>query len=185
MQDKDACVRSIYERKVDLSAYLPPFMTEFREIQALTAAENTSFSELLANLRAMLEDMFIQTASEAALARYERIMGRQAAAGENADTRRLRLLLACARARKCTVSALIAAAAVLGEMVEVQILPGHVARIGFLSGNDANIAVLRKEFEAGLPAHMEIEVCNVQKLIGEGAAGGIIGLSMNYCFEGV
>ena len=69
--------------------------------------------------------------------------------------------------------------------MEVRILPGHVIRIDFLSGDEENIAVLRKEFEMNLPAHMEIEIRNVQKLTGDGAVGGIIGLSMNYCFEEV
>lgn len=181
----DKAERSIYARDIDLAAYLPPFMAEYREMQALTGAENAMFSELLEKLRGMLDDLFIQTASDAALARYERIMGRQAAVGESMETRRLRLLLACARAQKCTISALVTAAAVLGEMVEVQILPGHVIRIDFLSGNEENIAVLRKEFESSLPAHMEIELRNVQKLMGEAVAGGIVGIGMNYCFEEV
>lgn len=183
MQDK--AERSIYQRNVDIAAYLPPFMAQYREMQALTSAENTEFAALLKSLKSMLDDLFIQTASEAALTRYERIMGGQSAVGESVDTRRLRLLLSCARAEKCTISALIAAAAVMGEMVEVQILPGHVILIDFLSGNEENVVVLRKEFEANLPAHMKIEVRNVQKLRGEAALGGIIGMSMCYCFEEV
>lgn len=185
MQDKYAGERSIYERSVDLAAYLPPFMAEYREMQAVMGAENTVFAELLENLKKMLDDLFIQTASETALARYERIMGRDAAANESADTRRLRLLLSCARAQKCTIPSLIAAAAVLGEMVEVHILPGHMIQLDFLSGNEENIAVLQREFEASLPAHMEIEVRNVQKFRGEGVAGGTAGMSMHYCFKEV
>ena len=185
MQAKTDVERSIYDRKVDLAAYLPRFMTEYREMQALMQAEDREFSELLDALRNMLDDLFIQTASEAAVRRYEGIMGVRPAAGERLETRRLRLLLACARAKKCTIPALVAAAAVLGEAIEVEILPGHVIVIDFLSGNEANIAVLKKEFEASLPAHMEIVVRNVLKLGGGMHAGAAMGMNMRWVFREV
>lgn len=176
---------SIYAHRIDMAVYLPPFLTEYREMQALMQAENVEFSGLLEELKGMLDNLFIQTASETALARYEKIMGVRPAAGENADTRRLRLLLSCARARKCTISSLVAAAAVLGEQAEVEILPGHVILIDFLSGNEANIAVLEKEFAASMPAHMEIRIRNVVRFDGLGTVGGTAGMSTVYEFKGV
>lgn len=184
MQAKDN-ERSIYARRINMAAYLPPFLMEYREMQALTQAENLEFAGLLEELKGMLNNLFIQTASEAALARYEKIMGMRSTEGENADTRRLRLLLSCARARKCTIPSLIAAAAVMGEQAEVEILPGHVIVVDFLSGDEANIAVLKKEFAASLPAHMEIRVRNVIRFEGAGMIGGAAGMSTVYEFKGV
>ncbi len=185
MPDKEQMERSIYARRIDLTGYLPPFIAQYREVQALMQAENAEFAALLDALKGLLDDLFIQTANERALVRYERIMGVRSAAGESVETRRLRLLLACARAKKNTISGLVAAAAVLGEMIEVQVLPGHVLLIDFISGDEGNIAVLREEFAARLPAHMEIQIRNVTKLEGTCAMGGTMGLSMEYCFEEV
>lgn len=175
----------LLERSVDLMSALPEFMTQYREMAALLDAEAPELEQLRSQMQAALEDMFISTASEQAIARYERIASLHAAPEDSLQTRRLRVLLAHAKAKKFTIAALIAAAAMLGQQAEVRLTGEHGIDIDFLSGNAASIAVLEKEFRRSLPAHMEVSLYNVSKLSGGCHAGGAVGLCTSYSFTGV
>lgn len=175
---------NLLKRQIDLPSALPPFMTQYREMAALLGAETPELEQLTADMQAALEDMFISTASAAALARYEKIASLHSAAEDTLQTRRLRVLLAHAKVKKFTISALIAAAAMLGERAEVSIAEGHEIGIDFLSGDQATIRVLEKEFRRSLPAHLEIITRNVTELTGGAHMGGALGLNMNYRFTG-
>ena len=173
------------ERKARLQKYLPEFMTAFREMDALLETENPEFDLLRGNTDALLNDFFIETASEAAIARYERIMGVRPAAGDNLKTRRLRLLLASGRIERFTIARLIETAARLGEIVEAELAPGFKITLDFIAADPENIEILLEEFRASLPAHLEIIVRNVISLGGDTHIGGTIGMSAIYTFEGV
>lgn len=177
--------RSIYARDIDLGMYLPPFLTEYREIGALLKAESTEFSALLDALKRLLDDLFIETASPEVIGRYERIMGARPAAGDSLKTRRLRLLLAAGRVERFTLARLVETAAKLGEVVEAQLLDGFRIALDFIAADPENIALLLEEFQASLPAHLEIIVRNVTSAGGGDFVGGALGLSMVYTFEGV
>lgn len=173
------------ERRIELKEALPAFMTEYREMDALLDAEAPELEQLRGQMQAALADMFISTASEQAIARYERIASLHAAQEDSLQTRRLRVLLAHAKAKKFTIPALIAAASVLGQQAEVHLTGGHGIGIDFLSGDAGSIAVLEKEFRRSLPAHMEVSLRNVSKVGGGCHAGGAAGLCTSYSFTGV
>lgn len=176
---------SMLERRIDLKGALPRFMTQYREMAALMDAEAPEMEALLERMRETLEDMFIATASEQAIVRYERIASLHAAQTDSLQTRRLRVLLAHAKAKKFTIPALIAAAAMLGQQAEATLTEGHGIRIDFLAGDSASIAVLEKEFRKSLPAHLDVSLCNVNRMDGFCHAGGATGLCMEYSFTGV
>lgn len=167
-----------------LQDYLPAFMLRFRELAALLDSENAEFDTLKKNLRGMLDDLFVETASALAIARYEKIMGIHPAAGDTLKTRRLRVLLAEGRVERFTVQKLIDTAARLGEDVEAELMAGHKIALDFIAADPENIQILYDEFRRSLPAHLEIIVRNVTELTGGAQMGGALGISMNYSFTG-
>ena len=171
-------------RKAYLQKYLPDFMVEFREMNALLEAENPEFDAVRKAKDEMLNDFFIETASAAAIERYERIMGVRSAASDSLKTRRLRLLLAAGRVERFTVARLIETAARLGEIVEVQLLGGFRIALDYIAADPENIEILQKEFRASLPAHLEIIVRNVISFGGDAYSGGTMTQSAYYTFEG-
>lgn len=165
-----------------LQEYLPAFMTKFREMNALLSTENPEFDLMQENLQRISDDLFVETASEEAITRYEKIMGIHPAAGDTLKTRRLRVLLAEGRIERFTLQKLIDAAARLGEEVEAELMEGHKIALEFIAADQENIVILYEEFRRSLPAHLEIILRNVRELTGGGHMGGALGMSMNYTF---
>lgn len=172
-------------RKARLQKYLPEFMAEFREMNALLDTENPEIDALHAAKDAMLEDFFIETASPDAIARYEKIAGIRPAADDSLKTRRLRLLLAMGRIERFTIARLIETAARLGEEVEAELLAGFRLALDFIAADNENIEILMEEFRASLPAHLEIVVRNVTSVNGSAHTGAMLGMSAVYSFSEV
>ena len=173
------------ERKTRLQKYLPEFMTEFREMNALLGTENPEFDAIHKQNDATLNNFFIETASADAIARYERITGIRPAAGDSLKTRRLRLLLAMGRIKRFTIARLIDTAARLGEEVEAELLTGFRLALDFIAADNENIEILMEEFRASLPAHLEIVVRNVTSVNGSTHTGAMLGMSAVYSFSEV
>lgn len=172
-------------RKTRLQKYLPEFMTEFREMNALFGTENPEIDALHGAKDGLLDDFFIETASAAAIERYEKIMGVHPAVGDSLKTRRLRLLLAAGRVEHFTVARLIETAARLGEEVEAELLDGFRLALDFIAADNENIEILMEEFRASLPAHLEIIVRNVISVNGSTHTGAMLGSSTVYSFSEV
>lgn len=175
---------SMLERRIDLKGALPSFMMQFREMAALISSEDPEFDMLKQSLQGILDDMFVETASEAAISRYEKIMGIRPSAGDTLKTRRLRVLLAEGRVERFTIPKLIETAARLGEEVEAELTEGHRIALEFIAADPENIRILYEEFRRSLPAHLEIITRNVTELTGGAHMGGALGMSMNYRFTG-
>lgn len=62
-------------RNVDLWNHLPPFLKDFREMCALIDTENPEFNLAAQETDAIIDEMFIQTATDTGLKRYEKILG--------------------------------------------------------------------------------------------------------------
>ena len=170
------------KHKTRLQEYLPPFMTEFREMNTLLETENPEIDAIKGHADALIDDLFIETASVEAIARYEKITGVRPVPGDSLKTRRLRLLLAAGRVERFTIARLIDTAARLGEVVEVQLLDGFRIALDYISADPENIEILQKEFRASLPAHLEIIVRNVISFEGPAYAAGMMGQSATYTF---
>lgn len=75
-------------RNVDLWAYLPPFLRDFREMCEILAAEQPEFQDLVTECDNIIDNMFIQTANETGIARFENVINIHPGAGDTLDTRR-------------------------------------------------------------------------------------------------
>ena len=79
-------------RKVDLWQGLPPYWRDYREMRALLAAEEPEFQAYAEAIGQGTDDLFILTAGEQAIRRYEKIAGIRPLPGEDLETRRNRVL---------------------------------------------------------------------------------------------
>lgn len=76
------------DRTVDLWAYLPPFLKNFREMCALLMSETPEFQMFADECEKLIDELFIQTASAVGLSKFEQILGISPASGEGLEERR-------------------------------------------------------------------------------------------------
>lgn len=82
------------ERTVDLWQYLPEFLKQFLELDKLFEAEQPQFQLIVHKQMELLNNMFIQTATDEGLKRFEKIVGIYPNPGETIDLRRTNVLAA-------------------------------------------------------------------------------------------
>lgn len=79
-------------RIVNLWEYLPDFLKEFKELQALFTAETPTFQGLVANLEKLKDDAFIDTAGADGIAEYEKLLGISPSVTDTLEDRRATVL---------------------------------------------------------------------------------------------
>jgi hypothetical protein len=79
-------------RNVDLVAYLPPFIAEYKEIFAALTAENSEFQMMWEAVDQVLKNQFIQSSDEYGISRREKMLGIVPLANETLEDRKFRLL---------------------------------------------------------------------------------------------
>lgn len=75
-------------RNVDLWKHLPPFLQDFREMCELVKTENPEFTLAAQETDSMVNELFIQTATDMGLKRFEKILGISPAKGDSLESRR-------------------------------------------------------------------------------------------------
>lgn len=78
----------MYSYDVNLINYLIPKLKAIKEYIEITKSEDVELNNLLIALDTTLDNMFIQTADEAGISRFEKLMGIKPATGEALDDRR-------------------------------------------------------------------------------------------------
>lgn len=79
-------------RDVNLVSYLPPFMAKFEELVAALEAENPEFSLIWQETDRVLKNVFIETADEYGIARFEKILNILPSVEETLEDRRFRVI---------------------------------------------------------------------------------------------
>nr|WP_304956014.1 putative phage tail protein [uncultured Acetatifactor sp.] len=79
-------------REVDLVAYLPPFIAEYKETNVALTAENPEFALIWQAADQALKNEFIVTADGCGIARFERMLGIRPYERDTIEMRRTRLL---------------------------------------------------------------------------------------------
>ena len=80
-------------RKVDLLAYLPPFLQEFKEIKETLEAENPEFVLVWNGADRVLKNEFIETADEFGISHFEKILNIVPSREDTLESRRNRVSL--------------------------------------------------------------------------------------------
>ena len=75
-------------RTVDLKQYVPPFLLDFRELKEIYDTENPEFQGLADNNIRLLDEMFITTASEVGISKFEALLGIQPLSTATLEQRR-------------------------------------------------------------------------------------------------
>lgn len=78
-------------RDVDLVAYLPQFMQNYKEIVAALESENPEFQTIWKAADRVLYNRFIATADEYGISRFEKLLGIQASDEDTLESRRSRV----------------------------------------------------------------------------------------------
>lgn len=78
-------------REIDLLSYLPPFMQEYREFQALFSAENPEFMLVWKAAEKLLNNEFIATADEYGISKFEKLLNILPNASDSLEDRRFRV----------------------------------------------------------------------------------------------
>lgn len=78
-------------REVDLVSYLPPFLTEYKQITATLDAENPEFIIAWNAADRILKNEFIDTSDEYGISRFERILKIYPSKEDTLESRRARL----------------------------------------------------------------------------------------------
>lgn len=79
-------------RIVDLLGYLPLFLQQYRELQAIMMAENPEFQFIGNDGRSILDDTFIQYCDLNTISRFESMMGLYPEPGDTLEMRQTRVL---------------------------------------------------------------------------------------------
>ncbi|NLI90206.1 MAG: DUF2313 domain-containing protein [Epulopiscium sp.] len=77
---------------VDILEYLPDEISELREFKAIGDTENLELISLWEELEDILDDQFIETATERGIAKREKIIGITPFADDDLESRRFRVL---------------------------------------------------------------------------------------------
>lgn len=81
------------ERTVNLWRYLPEFLKQYRELDALFQAEQPEFQTLVHNQIIEFNDFFIETATQEGLKRFEKILGIYPNPGDSIEIRRKNIMV--------------------------------------------------------------------------------------------
>lgn len=71
--------------------YWPPILQEIKEFQEIAKAENPELEKVWQEVDNLIDDQFIETATERGIARRERILGIATFADDDLETRRFRI----------------------------------------------------------------------------------------------
>lgn len=78
-------------REIDLVSYLPPFVAEYKEINAAFEAENPEFVLVWNAVDKVLRNEFIETADEEGIARFEKLLQVLPSTNDTLESRRARV----------------------------------------------------------------------------------------------
>lgn len=78
-------------REIELTAYLPPFMKDCKEVVEALKAENIELINIWKYAEGVLNNRFISTADEYGISRFENLLGIFSEADETLETRRIRV----------------------------------------------------------------------------------------------
>jgi hypothetical protein len=129
-------------RDVDLIQYLPPIIQEYTEMQRIAAAENPEFHLVWEADERIRDDLFIVTATEQGLKRFEKILGIYPSSQDTNESRRGRILSRWNDMLPYTLKALWGKIAVLaGDDFEINpdfnnYLIEIITHIGYFGGID-------------------------------------------------
>lgn len=152
------------ERTVDLWQYLPEFLKKFRELDKLFEAERPQFQLLVHNQIDLLNNVFIETATNEGLKRYEKILNLYPNPTDSIEVRRSNIMAAWYSNKIYTLKTLFERLQIIQGNDNIQLIWDeddnlylHITTRMELSGQ---VDRLHEILEAMLPANVAYESIN-------------------------
>ncbi|MDE7281912.1 MAG: YmfQ family protein [Ruminiclostridium sp.] len=169
-------------REVDLVSYLPPFMAEYKEINAVLTAEMPEFEAAWRAVDGVLYNEFISTADEDGIARFEKMTGVLPSQGDTLEIRRARVMNKWLSRLPYTVKMLIAQLRILcggDDFTVKRKFEGYQIDITTHLREHSRVQELDKLLEEMIPANIKVVSINITavKADGEAVVYSAIGLS--------
>lgn len=168
-------------REVDLASYLPPFMSEYGEINAALEAENPEFQAAWEAADGVLRNEFISTADENGIERFEKMMGLLPSSGDTLEIRRARVMSKWLSRLPYTMKMLINNLRIIcgGDDFSVKKkFEGYELHITTHLREYSRVQELARLLDEMIPANMGIVSLNITAINAEGQAVLYSGLKL-------
>lgn len=149
------------KRNVQIQNYWPRVIGDMRDFQEIAKGENPEFSQLWDAVERFIDDCFVHTASEYAIARWEKIYGLAPFSTDTLEDRRARILAAMSRQIRYTMRG-------LQKMLEALLGPGNFRATANPVTSTLTVLVnvrvvhqlddVRQLLDAVVPANLGIEI---------------------------
>jgi hypothetical protein len=136
--------------------YYPPVIKQIREIQAIAKAEDLEFEKLKLAINEVLNNMFVFTANERGIKRFETILGITPKSTQTLDDRRINIIAMMNR-RKMSLSELTAMLSNYSEGIELINNISDMTMIVILNNDASSIEALNKVVDEILPMNIYFE----------------------------
>ena len=152
------------EKTVNLWEYLPPFLKDFKEIEKLLSAENPEFQTLVHNQLKLFNNLFIDTAEDEGLKRFESILHLYPSPTDTLETRRNNVMAAWYSYDMYTLNTLIKRIVMLQGNTHYDVSwdddDNYLLHLIVDLSQDGQIDYLYKMLEMMLPANINYTVEN-------------------------
>lgn len=146
-------------REVDLVSYLPPFLAEYREIREALAAEDPEFQIFWEAVNRALCNVFIATADEYGISRFEKMLGLLPSREDPLEVRRTAVLLKFNANNKYTIRILrkVIATAAGKENYDTWVIPEeYIVTVQILNRDVRLVRSLYHAIFPMIPANMRL-----------------------------
>lgn len=159
-------------KKTELISYLPPFLAEYEEIRETLKAQDPEFDSLWEASERVLRNGFADTADEAGVKRFEKLLGITPSQEDSIEVRRSAIRSRWLRSLPYTAGMLIKKLTVLcGNDFKVTVSPDeYKVRIITHLRLYGEILALREILDEMIPANMTSESFNSISFNADGAA---------------
>lgn len=169
-------------REVDLVSYLPPFMSEYSEINAALAAENPEFGAVWEAADGVLRNEFISTADEEGIAEFEKMMGLLPLGGDTLEIRRARVMSKWISKLPYTMKMLIENLRILcggDDFTVKKKFDGYELHITTHLREYSRVRELARLLDEMIPANIGIVSFNITAIKADGQAAVYSGLKLS------
>lgn len=142
--------------------HYPPVIKQIREIQQIANAEDIEFSKLNLSINEVIRNMFVFTADETGVQRFEKLLGIQPKAAQGLDDRKIYILSMMNR-RKMSLSELEAMLSEYAEGIKLIRDIAHMQMVVEVNAGTASIELLNSMLEEILPLNIYFHFCMKMK----------------------
>lgn len=148
-------------RTVNLIAYLPEFLKEYREFEAIMTAENPEFQFIIGDTKSNTDNMFVATADDEGLKRYEDMLHIQALDDDTIEDRRTRIMTKFTNLQPYTFKTMYDRLIQLAgeDNIHIELIPNeYQLNVGLGLARERAFDIVEEIVQEMIPANLEYNV---------------------------